>query len=196
MRRSIALITLIIALGFVNWSIVGKENHLANGTVVYLDLRPVDPRSLIQGDYMALRFRLADEVHNSLPKKTQNKRSHHNLATSDGYVVVSLDEQSIGTFKYIYNDQALSTNEILMRYRVRNGAVKFATNAFFFQEGHDKYYRSARYGQFRVDDNGELLLAAMFSSELTKLKPDDKQQQSDRPLQVTIEPTKPVSERE
>ncbi len=72
-----------------------------------------------------------------------------------------LDESNIGTFKSLYNDQPLSNNEILLRYRVRNGAVKFATNAYFFQEGHGNYYQQARYGQFRVDSKGELLLAVL-----------------------------------
>jgi uncharacterized membrane-anchored protein len=60
-----------------------------------------------------------------------------------------------------------------MRYRVRNGAVKFATNAFFFQEGHAKHYEPARYGQFRVDSSGELLLVAMYDKELNRLGPAD-----------------------
>ncbi|CAG0878818.1 unnamed protein product [Cyprideis torosa] len=58
---TIALATLAIILAVVNWSIVGKEKHLADGRKIYLELAPVDPRSLMQGDYMALRFRLADE---------------------------------------------------------------------------------------------------------------------------------------
>ena len=70
----------------------------------------MDPRSLIQGDYMDLRFRLGLSVDKE-----------------DGYVVVSLDERNIGSFKRLYKDQALSQDEILIRYRVRNDTVKFAT---------------------------------------------------------------------
>ena len=173
MHKKIALVSLLIILGLVNWSIVGKEKHLAEGKIVYLDLAPVDPRSLMQGDYMALRFRLADEVYKALPKSEEDKQWRHNVASSDGYVVTSLDEQNIGTFKSLYDDQALSEDEILMRYRVRNGSVKFATNAYFFQEGHGKYYQPARYGQFRVDNKGELLLVAMYDKDLGKLKPKE-----------------------
>ena len=158
MPRNIALVSLIIILALVNWSIVGKEKHLAEGRNVYLELVPVDPRSLIQGDYMDLRFRLGLSVDKE-----------------DGYVVVSLDERNIGSFKRLYKDQALSQDEILIRYRVRNDTVKFATNAFFFQEGHGYYYQPARYGQFRVDDDGELLLVAMYDSNLDKLGPDEKE---------------------
>lgn len=173
MLKKIALIFLVIILGLVNWSIFGKEKHLAEGKIVYLALAPVDPRSLMQGDYMALHFRLADEVYKALPKSEDGKQWRHNMTSSDSYVVTSLDEQSIGTFKSLYDDQALAENEILMRYRVRNGVVKFATNAYFFQEGHGKYYQAARYGQFRVDDKGELLLVAMYDKNLKKLGPNE-----------------------
>ena len=172
MHKKIAIGSLIIILAIMNWSIAGKEKHLAEGKSVYLELVPVDPRSLMQGDYMALRFRLANEVYSALPKTKDRRRWRHDIAASDGFVVTRLDERNIGTFKSLYNDQPLSNNEILLRYRVRNGAVKFATNAFFFQEGHGKYYQPARYGQFRVDDKGELLLAAMFDKDLKKLEPD------------------------
>jgi uncharacterized membrane-anchored protein len=174
MLKKIALVSLLIILGIVNWSIAGKEKHLDEGRSVYLDLAPVDPRSLMQGDYMALRFRLADEVYKALPKTEERRRWRHKVAASDGFVVVSLDERKIGSFKGLYDDQALSKDEILMRYRVRNGAVKFATNAFFFQEGRGTYYQPARYGQFRVDDKGELLLAAMYDKDLNKLVPNEK----------------------
>lgn len=175
MSSKIAMISLVIVLGLVNWSIFEKEIHLAEGRIVYLDLAPVDPRSLMQGDYMALRFKLANEMYKVLPKAEKHKRWRHDVNATDGYAVVTLDERNIGSFKYLYVDQTLSEDEILMRYRVRNGAVKFATNGFFFQEGHGKYYESARFGQFRVDDKGELLLVAMYDKDLGKIGADDQE---------------------
>jgi uncharacterized membrane-anchored protein len=174
MASRIALIALVIILGLVNWSIALKEKHLSDGRTVYLELAPVDPRSLMQGDYMALRFRLANEVYDALPKAKESRRWRQEVNASDGHVVVSLDERNIGSFNRLYQDQALAKDEILMRYRVRNGEVKFATNAFFFQEGHAKHYESARYGQFSVDDTGELLLVAMYDKSLNKLGPVEK----------------------
>lgn len=172
MYRKIALVSLVIILGLVNWSIIGKEKHLAEGRIVYLDLAPVDPRSLMQGDYMALRFRLADEVYQALFNTQDDEQLSRDAAIADDFVVAILDEQNIASFKYLYFNQPLSQNEILLRYRLRSGTVKFATNGFFFQEGHGKYYESARYGQFRVDDKGELLLTAMYDKDLKKLEPN------------------------
>src|SRR2546427_1227855 len=63
----------------------------------------------------------------------------------------------------------LAPNEVLLRYRVRGGQVKFATNAFFFQEGTAKRYEGARYGEFRVAPDGELLLTGLRGKELQPL---------------------------
>ena len=175
MHKKIAIVSLLVILALVNWSIAGKEKHLAEGKEVYLELAPVDPRSLMQGDYMALRFRIADEVYKALPETEDRRRWRHDVAASDGFVVASLDERNIGTFKSLYKDQSLPGNEIILRYRVRNGAVKFATNAYFFQEGHGNYYQFAEYGQFRVDGKGELLLVSMYDKDLNKLGPKEKE---------------------
>ncbi len=173
MVRKLALVFLVIILGILNWSIYTKEKHLTDGRIIFLELAPVDPRSLMQGDYMALRFNLANDIDEAFPQKNE-QHFRNSVDASDGYVVVSLDDRNIVTFKFLYKDQALSRNEILLRYRIRNGSVKFATNAFFFQEGHSKYYESAQYGQFRIDDSGELLLVAMHDKELNKLGPVEK----------------------
>ncbi len=58
-----------------------------------------------------------------------------------------------------------------MRYRVREGRWKFATNAWFFQEGHAKIYERARYGEFRVTCSGDMLLVRMLGEKLERLGP-------------------------
>lgn len=177
MHNKIVFLSLIIILGLINWSIIGKEEHLNEGKIVYLELAPVDPRSLMQGDYMVLRFGIANDVNRAL-HKIKKQQWHYNMDTADGYVVVSFNEKKIGSFNRIFNDGILSDDELLMHYRIRNGVVKFATNAFFFQEGHRKIYQSARYGQFRVDDKGELLLAGLFDIKLHKLEPKEMEDNS------------------
>ena len=57
-----------------------------------------------------------------------------------------------------------------IRYRVRNGSVWLGTNAFFFEEGSDKRYSSARYGDFRLDqDSGEAVLVGLRDANLNPL---------------------------
>ena len=60
--RLLIVLGALLVLGAVNFSIYGKERIKQKGEIIYLDLMPTDPRSLMQGDYMTLRFRLAQEI--------------------------------------------------------------------------------------------------------------------------------------
>jgi uncharacterized membrane-anchored protein len=57
-----------------------------------------------------------------------------------------------------------------MRYCVRNGAVKFGTNAYFFQEGQGVRFERARYGEYRVREDGEAILIHLRGAELELLR--------------------------
>ena len=170
MYKKVVALSLLVVFALVNWSIYKKEQHIKNGAVVYLKLAPVDPRSLMQGDYMALRFDMANKIYDKLPKTENYQGWQRNADAKDGSVVVSLDKKRIGTFSHLYNGESVKEQELIMHYRVRGGRVKFATNAFFFEEGSADKYANAKYGEFRVNDIGELLLVAMADENVTVIK--------------------------
>ncbi len=170
MYRKVVVLSLLVVLALVNWSIYKKEQHIKNGAVVYLKLAPVDPRSLMQGDYMALRFDMANKIYDKLPKTENYRGWQRNADAKDGSVVVSLDKKHVARFKRLYKGEKLKKEELMLHYRVRNGRVKFATNAFFFEEGSADKYENAKYGEFRVNDAGELLLIAMADNNVTVIK--------------------------
>jgi uncharacterized membrane-anchored protein len=157
-RSAIAIVACALSLALVNWTIVRRERHLRDGRTVYLEIGAGDPRSLMQGDYMALHFLIADELLGP-------------DAGDGGYVVVSLDERSVARFVRVDRGAPLAPEEVRIRYRVRFGSPRFATNAYFFQEGDAELYASARYGEFRIDDAGELLLTGLRNDALERLGP-------------------------
>jgi uncharacterized membrane-anchored protein len=173
MRSVVAIAACVAVLALINFSIAAKERHLESGRVVYLELAPVDPRSLMQGDYMALRFRIANDARPAMERSESSRRGSFfgrgDLVTADGRIVAAVDARSIATFRRLDDRTPPAADEILLRYRVREGAVKFATNAFFFQEGTGKRYEGARYGEFRVAPDGELLLTGLRGKELERL---------------------------
>ena len=166
MQSKIVIGMLLVILAVMNFSIVSKEQHLKQGDTVYLKLAPVDPRSLMQGDYMALRFDATNQLYSAL-QSSSNKTLKN---THDGQIVVSLDDNKVGTFQRIFQGKPLQENELRLNYRVRDDNIKFATNAFFFEEGTAELYEKARYGEFKVSEKGELLLNAMFTEQLTEIK--------------------------
>lgn len=162
MRKLIIIITGLIILIIVNVTIYQREQLRSKGRIVLLELAPVDPRSLMQGDYMALNFAVANTA---FP-------SRRIAEGKDGHIVITLDERNIGHFKHFADSTPLATNEALLRYRIRNDQVKFATNAFFFEEGSGQLYQAARYGEFRVSADGEMLLINLRGENLAVLSPE------------------------
>ncbi|MBI1889926.1 MAG: GDYXXLXY domain-containing protein [Burkholderiales bacterium] len=159
MRKLIAVLAGVIVLCVVNFNIYQREQLLTHGRVVLLELAPVDPRSLMQGDYMALNYKVANEA---FPRGNWKE-------LKDGHLVVALDEKGVGNFKRLADGAPQAANEALLRYRIRDSRPKFATNAFFFQEGHAKVYEAARYGEFRVAASGDMILTAMRGADFKVL---------------------------
>jgi uncharacterized membrane-anchored protein len=151
--RILVIAGAVLVLGAVNFSILGKEGIKRNGEVVYLDLAPRDPRSMMQGDYMALRFQLAQQIHATLADGESS------------YAPIMLDGKRVAS---LAAPGAPSTLRI--RYRMRNGAVWLGTNAFFFEEGSEARFAPARYGEFRLDrETGEAVLVGLRDASLNPL---------------------------
>lgn len=161
MRKWIALAAGVLVLIIANTVIHDRERLLADGRVVLLELAPVDPRSLMQGDYMALRYTVEDTAFGRGAP----------AGLPDGCIVLSLDERDVGSFARIDDGSALGPGEARMRYRIRDGQVKFATNAYFFQEGDAHRYDGARYGEFRVAPTGDMILTGLRGKDLRPLGP-------------------------
>lgn len=164
MRRLILVLSTLLVLLIINYGIYQRELLTTNGRVILLELAPVDPRSLMQGDYMALRFKVANQAFNRKMLEEED----------GGYLVLELDDHNVASFKRFADESALADNEVLMRYRIRNGRAKFATNAFFFQEGHAKHYDTARFGEFRVASDGEAILTNLLNKDFATLGPDNR----------------------
>ena len=159
-RHSIMLfVGLTIVLVGVNGLILDKERLIATGTKVYLELAPVDPRSLIQGDYMVLDY----SVSRPLQRLEQD--------SSSGEIVVKLDERGVGTFARLHQGGGLKTGEQLLKFRLRDGEVRVGSGAFFFQEGHAPHYENAKYGEVRVSKSGTSVLVGLCDDTLTRIRP-------------------------
>jgi hypothetical protein len=102
MRKYMVLAIGLFILVAVNVSIWHKEQLITHGKTVFLALAPVDPRSLMQGDYMALRFQLEQDIAPQLKNdKTQN---------ADGYAVVNINAQGIGEFLQLQDNLPSTLN--------------------------------------------------------------------------------------
>ncbi|MDH3347216.1 MAG: GDYXXLXY domain-containing protein [Desulfobulbaceae bacterium] len=155
MKQIVLIATTLLILFAINYNIVKKEAVLRNGKTMLLRLAPVDPRSLMQGDYMILRYAMANEIPDELLK---NK----------GCIVVISDKNNVASFLRIHDNNPLKENEHLLFYRNRNG-LRLGAESFFFQEGNAKLYSNARYGELKVDESGTSVLAGLRGDDFSSL---------------------------
>lgn len=170
--RTLAILGgLALVLVVANGSIWQREKLLANGKVVILELAPVDPRSLMQGDYMALNFAAGREVTRlRLGGERQDTEDSVMGGASDGYVMLTGDSRGVYQPVRIQTDaRPHGDGEVPLRYRVRDNQVRIVTNAYFFPEGQAKRYEVAKFGELRVAENGEALLVRMLGEDLQPL---------------------------
>lgn len=161
--RSLAVLGgLVLILIVANADILAKRQIVADGRLVLLELRPVDPRSLLQGDYMALRYAEA---------ATPEEASTATLPRR-GAVVVALDENGVARFMRFDDGTPLADAEQRLRFKRHGerGDLQYGAESFFFQEGDAAVYADARYGMLRVDSDGNSVLVGLADADRNMLK--------------------------
>lgn len=144
-------------------AIAGHERTLREGREVFLQLAPVDPRSLMQGDYMALSFALNNEL------EAQMALQKMDTGAQSAYALLALDEVGRASFIGLADRNESAEGQVSMRIRQQGSRFSLGPNAFFFQEGTAAIYEQARWGGFRVAADGTALLVSLHDEELKAL---------------------------
>ncbi|GAB5490774.1 MAG: GDYXXLXY domain-containing protein [Phototrophicaceae bacterium] len=162
LRLLILFGTLAVFLYLVNSSILSSENNIENGTVAYFELAPVDPRSLIQGDYMTLTYTIEGDANTA------------NIGINDrGQIVVSFDDQQVAHFERLYSESdSLADNETVINFYAPNGRVRVGVDSFFFQEGQTNIFGTARYAEVRILEGGGVMLVHLADENFQTIVPE------------------------
>ena len=153
-------VSAVAVLLVVNIGIAQKENLISHGKTVYLSMAPRDPRSLMQGDYMALNFPIPAELQAQLPSNTVRNSVN---------AVGILDGRGVATLTRIDDGRALSTGEFRFELLYRAGEWTLVSNAWFFKEGEEQRWAAARFGEFRVTPEGHAALVGLRGAALQPL---------------------------
>ena len=154
------LLTVLVANGAI-WQ---KQNLIAHGKPLFMALVPVDPRSLMQGDYMRLRFATLEAHQFPLLQAMGAERPR---------MVVQLDTRGVGTVQRLHTpNQPLAPNEMLLQLTPKDGNWVVVTDAWFFKEGQGQAWQAARFGEFRVLPDGRALLVGMADANQQPIQPE------------------------
>ena len=128
---------------------------IRNGRQIYIALAPVDPRSLMQGDFMALRFAMPNT--RTIPSGTPK-------------AIATIDARGVATVASVSSrDPAPAANQVLIQLKQKNGQWIISTDAWFFKEGTGGKYAGARFGEFRLDASGHAILVGLTDADLRRL---------------------------
>jgi uncharacterized membrane-anchored protein len=138
---------------------------IADGALLLLELRPADPRSLLQGDYMALAL-----VDAAMPDQATIEQLPY-----QGTVILSLDDNRVGRYARLDDGSPLKPDELRVKYRRHEewtGArLDYGAQSFFFQEGDAELYQNAKYGVLRVAMDGGTVLTDLADENRQMIKP-------------------------
>ncbi len=159
-KNLLILLNLLLLLGFFNWSVLQKERTLAQGRLVLLELAPVDPRSLMQGDYMRLNYAISQ-----VPDPS--------ALASRGYVVVRVAPDGVARLvRYQPEAKPLEAGEQLIRYNKAANTVHIGAESYFFEEGQGEWFAEATYGGLKVDARGNSILVGLYNEQRQRIKPE------------------------
>lgn len=153
MRTRLAWTGAVIVLLVLNGLVLRQEQLLKEGRTVILRLAPVDPRSLVQGDFMRLRY----DLDSATPP------------AAAGRLVVKLDSRGVGTLARFSDDGPLAPDECAIRYRVNGTRLEVAPDSYFFQEGRAEHFSTARYAKLHVSPDGTASLTGLLDESLHEL---------------------------
>lgn len=156
-RRSAVWITvvLLLQLGYVGIYAVSSEQVLRDGTSIKLAIEPLDPRSLLQGDYMRLNYTIS-----TLPDGIAKEMGAY-VDRRKVKVVLAPDGQGVYQLDRIYKSgEALQESEIAVNGKLSGlSTVYYGIETYFVPEGTGlETEANARYAYIRVGADGDMLL--------------------------------------
>jgi uncharacterized membrane-anchored protein len=158
-KSILILLNLAALLFYFHYYVNYKEQIIDDGQIILLNLAPVDPRSLMQGDYMSLRYALARKI---------NKDE---LELERGFCVVELDTNGVAQFLRVQkNSNDIEPNEHIIEFYGTGRNLSIGANSYFFEEGQAEKFEEAEYGGIKVDKKGNSVLIGLYNEHFDKIE--------------------------
>lgn len=190
MKKSMPLVFAVLSIAFFIVLIAQHERHLSNSASIYVRLKPVDPRSMMQGDYMALNYHLyfggvppamaftEERLAEQADSENLKREGFFNQQRIMSYVQLDAQRRVIRTS---FNaDLLMAYPNTSARLMLKNPENTFeglypAARSFLFAEGLEPCYRNAQFAELKVRGNGQPLLVGLVGEQLQPLNCEQQQ---------------------
>ncbi|GMK40335.1 hypothetical protein PCCS19_33910 [Paenibacillus sp. CCS19] len=153
-RSLLLIIAIALQLGFLSYQAISSEHLLRTGTPIKLAIAPIDPRSMLQGDYVTVSYTISTPA-----QFAQIERQDGN--TRKVKVVLKPDANGVYQFNRLYKkEEALGPNEVIINGRWNGwGTVHYGIETYFVPEGTGaEVQQEARFAYVRVSSSGNAML--------------------------------------
>ena len=137
MKLKILILVLALQSAWLLGTVVVQEHALSTGKVILLETARIDPRSLLQGDYLILNYKISDVPTNLfLPPVIKD-------LPYDMKIFVALapgTNQFYGVARASTNEFAPSMNEVLLKGKSAYHWWNSPTNSIHVEYGLERYY--------------------------------------------------------
>ena len=159
-KKILLIINIVILFVVTGFSANKEEGYKKSNSYFYLELAPVDPRSLLQGDYMTLNYDITDKAQEIIFNGIYDSKDENNkfLDMRKGYIVVSLDENNVAKFVKLSKEKTDEKDLLFIAFKSDGFNVNINANSYLFQEGTGDKYENARYSKVVLIGNNLRLI--------------------------------------
>ncbi|MFF0830570.1 GDYXXLXY domain-containing protein [Brevibacillus sp. NPDC003359] len=158
-RKALVLLPVIllqfVLIGYQVWS---SETILAKGKTVKLELVPIDPRSLLQGDYVILGYTIStldqEDIESGDKIRVVLRQQANGLYSYSGFY--EIDGQWNRTYEPQPSDVVINGNTI------GSNRVEYGIESYFVPEGTGlDVERNAKYAIVKIGEKGDAILESL-----------------------------------
>ena len=161
MRAKWFFLLVSVLTGFLGGYAIYTQRALQTAQTVYFKIEPVDPRALLSGDYMQLRYDferpyLAEQGQALVLQVGENNVLYLPSAAAEDEAQASAAQADTPQ-----RPQTVRIKTLRASYRV--------PHQFYFQEGTGKKYENAVYAKAALLENGSILLLGLTDENFNLL---------------------------
>ncbi|MFS0919291.1 GDYXXLXY domain-containing protein [Brevibacillus sp. 179-C 1.1 NHS] len=158
-RKALVLVpVLLLQFALIGYQVWSSETILARGKTVKLELAPLDPRSLLQGDYVRLDYTIStldqQEMDSGDKIRVVLRQQANGVYSYSGFH--ELDGQWNRTYEPQSSDVIINGNTIGYR------RVEYGIESYFVPEGTGlEVERNAKYAIVKIGERGDAILESL-----------------------------------
>ncbi len=149
--------------------IIRQELIIRHGEITILETRPIDPRDLLRGEYVILRYAIENDA------KVREAARKDDVDGSKIYIELEENRNGVATVKTVYTEKPKNMDGLFIIGEVRQGAVRFPSlEQYYVPEGSGTPIENLNKIYVEISlKNGKSRIVRLLDESLNEINPRD-----------------------